>query len=386
MTIKEKYDTYEALYNKYFVAEINPDEKAAYIPAEYIQHSEGGVKRIFLGDAPINIANYLQYMYSRCLTGDDKARDHIENALSALERLSTFTCNYFKERNPAVHFINEPGFFFRDDVDSTKAHLFNADVVDSPFSMCMEGINDDPCLSPFVSQDQIWNLAPMLSFLSRCSDKPIADKSKQLLYNMFEYVIRNRHTLYNPYFSAIKHNWTSLIPFSVSYFSRIDYRNKRLKYDVKVKRGANNWYFAYGFRKAFEKVGGNPGKFKSFLYSLIYYPLTFVAETIYFPLFADRLKWVERKDNSYSCLATAGNVWYSGMKRFLKRALNGFYKNGQYTEVVFIEAIKQNRLADINVKQLEKYLQDYPKPTTEGVVYSPVKFLTVYNYYQYLNK
>lgn len=51
--------------------------------------------------------------------------------------------------------------------------------------------------------------------------------------------------------NALLHHWTFLPDMDtdkVKPWDRVSNRNKNLKYKVKVKRGANNWYFSGGFR------------------------------------------------------------------------------------------------------------------------------------------
>lgn len=83
------------------------------------------------------------------------------------------------------------------------------------------------------------NLAPILAFLSEKG----FEEAGQAGYDIFEYVIRNRHKIYNPYYSALLHHWTFLPDMDtdkVKPWDRVSNRNKNLKYKVKVKRGANN--------------------------------------------------------------------------------------------------------------------------------------------------
>lgn len=85
-------------------------------------------------------------------------------------------------------------------------------------------------------------MAPILAFLSEKG----FEEARQAGYDIFEYVIRNRHKIYNPYYSALLHHWTFLPDMDtdkVKPWDRVSNRNKNLKYKVKVKRGANNWYF-----------------------------------------------------------------------------------------------------------------------------------------------
>lgn len=96
----------------------------------------------------------------------------------------------FVDKCPNVYFKKEPGFFLRDDVNSSLASKFGLKSIRTGYSSGIERIDEDPCFSPFVSQDQIWNLVPILSYLS-----DTYEKAKELGKDITEYVIKNKHFL-----------------------------------------------------------------------------------------------------------------------------------------------------------------------------------------------
>ena len=106
-------------------------------------------------------------------------------------------------KNPKVYFKYEPGFFLRDDISVNSKDLFDAFKVESGYSNGIELENEDPCFSPFVSQDQIWNLLPSLTLIAEgMEDHKTGILAKELLKNILSYVSDHGHTIYNPYFSA----------------------------------------------------------------------------------------------------------------------------------------------------------------------------------------
>ena len=284
----------------------------------------------------------------------------------------------FVKDYPNLYFRKEPGFFLRDDIDHTMASKFKLNKIWTYYISSIERINEDPCISPFVSQDQIWNLVPILAQLS---DE--YDLAKSLGYEITKYVVKNKHTIYNPYYSAIYHNWTYLHIFE-PISARIDERNKKLKYNIKVKRGANNWYFAYGFKKAFNKFGGDSHTFWS---SIWYKPFIFLADRVYHPYIC---KWFKLpvKNTSYYSLAVTSGAWYWGdyesriVKKF-NESLEKSLKEGTelfMPQLVFLTSKKN----EVNLNLLGEYLDKYLEPDTTDWMGSPLEFMLLYNHYKLL--
>ena len=109
--------------------------------------------------------------------------------------------------------------------------------------------------------------------------------------------------------------FATYLNIDTDFYKRQDEREEDFQkkgYKVKVKRGANNWYFAYGFRRALKAINSDLYKdtangFKTFLYKLWYIPFIFLADRVYYPI-ATKLFGVKEKCNSYYCLATTSGV------------------------------------------------------------------------------
>lgn len=390
MPIYEKYKLYKEIFYKYFVytgkGPLNYTEKGSFIPAAAVRFEGKDQKSAFvdISDGTINMADYLSWLYVRYLSEEKSAVEgEIYAVLSSLVRLCDGAYEYFHKNYPNINFPKESGFFLRDDIGSKMTDKFNTKEIWSGFSKGIERIQEDPCFSPFVSQDQIWNLLPILSVLEKefkSSPTSINLLCWQLIQNILRYVVKNKHTIYNPYYSVIKHYWTYL-NLKVPYENRIRERDLKLKYDIKVKRGANNWYYAYGFRKTLDRFSKKKcNQWKTFWYGCLYYPLIFLADKVYFP-FMERTFGLQRKDNSYHCLGVSGEVWYSGRKSFLEHLKKKFNKDLSYSNVLFLEASKQNNFKGIDQNKIQKYLEDYPEPSFDGTMQSPLQYLTMFDWY-----
>lgn len=369
MTRCDKYKEYQRIFYKYFIIPDRGSTDASNIPLSVIDfdrlHGE-------VGDGSVNLALYIQYMYTEYLLGNISWED-LEEVIITLIRLSTNCYKFFQSKCPNVYFKEEIGFFLRDDIRSSDAEYFNLKSINSGFSTGLERINEDPCFSPFVSQDQIWNLLPILKYIHDQKWILRFDGS-WWIKSVLKYVIDHNHVIYNPYYSALYHNWTYLHIFE-PYSERIKERNKKLKYNIKVKRGANNWYFAYGFRKAYQAFGGYCNTFWS---SLWYKPFIFLADRLYHPYIC---KWFKLpvKDTSYYSLAMAGGAWYGGdYKERIVEKFNKSLETGdlEHAELAFLTGKRDK----INLNLLGRWLDNYPQPSTEGVVKSPLLFMVLYNW------
>lgn len=374
MTILEKYEQYKRIFETYFVAqEKDPSIQGAWIPAEQVVFDGSGTAtKAYIGDGTVNLAHLLIYLI---LSRDN---DSIGCCIETLFRLVKGAKESYKMIYRGPIGVDEPGFFIRDDISCPG--IWKVGSVHSAWSGSIEGTDEDPCFSPFVSQDQIWNLLPPLAHIAFEGESRLSNEALDFIDNVLSYVIDNGHTLYDPYASWLLHQWTYIPTFNedkVKPWERVQDREKHFKYSVKVKRGANNWYFAYGFRKTFENLTGSRcNKFKNFLYSLVYYPLIFVADRIYYPLFE---RWVGRKDTSYYNLAWTSGVWYFGTD-FWKRAVEKFNKEGSHWDLIpLMVEENQSRREDVDLKHLKGILESYPEPNTSGCTMdSPIKYLILY--------
>lgn len=368
MTKEEKYNKYKELFEDNFVCV--GEGKGTNLPLSSVNYDTMHGE---MGDGTINLAYYIQYVYTRYLLGE-VIKENIEATLRTLKRLIDGCYDMFVNDYPNMYFKKEDGFFLRDDVDHTMASYFNLKSIKTGYSNGIERIDEDPCFSPFVSQDQIWNLVPILAHLS--SEFELA---RELGKAITEYVVKHHHIIYNPYYSAIYHNWTYLHIFD-PYEERIPERNSKLKYTIKVKRGAYNWYFAYGFKKVFNKFGGDSNTFWS---SLWYKPFIFLADRIYHPYIC---KWFNLpvKNTSFYSLAMAGDAWYFG--DYEERIVDKFNESLENGDELFMPqlAFLTSKKKDINLNLLSEYLNNYPEPKAKGVMKSPIEFLYLYNHYRLL--
>lgn len=205
----DKYNRIKEVFYRDFVYDSSYTEQASCIPLSSAKDGVGWV-----GDGTINLAQYLQFLYTEMILGN-KTEDDVRNAILVLTRLADTTYDLFFNSNKGIYFKFEKGFFLRDDIHGEDANKFGLSKISSGYTNGIELKDEDPCFSPFTSQDQIWNLAPILAFLSEKG----FEEARQAGYDIFEYVIRNRHKIYNPYYSALLHHWTFLpiwIPIRLS--------------------------------------------------------------------------------------------------------------------------------------------------------------------------
>ena len=355
MKIDEKYEFYKNKFFSNFIHKGEWSERGCNIPFESL-----GI----VGDGTVNLSYYIQYIYTGMLLNEFTKKDLVDS-IRTLERLSESAYSLFVENNPGVSFKKEPGFFLRDDIGSNQAENFGLSTIRSGYSNGIELIDEDTCFSPFTSQDQVWNLLPVLSYLI---DIP---EAKKVGYDMLEYIVRNKHVIYNPYYSTLLHNWT-YINISTPYYERLEDREKHLKYKVNVKRGANNWYFSGGFRCCYKEFGG---KCNNIFHNLLYKPLIFLADRVFHPYIC---KWFRLpvKQTSYYSIASACGSWYSsGFKNRLTKKFNQSLDGNELfmPQLVFLSG----NLEKIDYDKVKKWLERYE---WDGYC-SPIIYMLVYNWY-----
>lgn len=384
-SFSKQYYYFLKVFEKFFISQLKDETKeGTFIPAERVRNINLGKEysdEVIIGDGTINIAHYLTFLILR----NDFST--VNKCLHALRRLSYSAAKACKMQFDERLDFYEPGFFIRDDIDSYQHADFNTVNIHSNSTSCIEGSAEDPCHSSFESQDQVWNLIPpLMVLLNRTKNEKdrllryIFTQTNTFLQETLFYIIKHNHIIYNPYYSQLLHLWTyvpELDSNKLPFHERENDREKHLKYKVKVKRGAYNWYFAYGFRKVFQKV--NPykklSKFKNFLYSCVYYPLIFFADRIYYPLLKGKVK---QKDTSFYNLAMAGDVWYS--KNFWKRVLKKYNKDGSHLEIVALMVYEDpSKGKDIDLGKLQERLVQFTKKyQASAVKESPITYLIEY--------
>ena len=372
MTREEKYKAWEDIFYKYFIYKSDDSsESGSNLPLASVNFDNLSG---FSGDGIIDLSYYIQYAYTKYLLNGDNSE--LIYSIKVLSRLQRNCYKLFLDKYPSVYFKEEKGFLLRDDIEYLDAPKFHLESVDTSYTRGEELIGEDPCHSMFISQDQIWNVVPILVKIY----KELKDYKPLCLpgFKMLEYVIKHKHIIYNPYYSALYHHWTYVPTFDtnkVKPWNRIEDRNKHLKYNIKVKRGANNWYFAYGFRKAYQALGG---KCKTFWHSLWYKPFIFLADRVFHPYIC---KWFNLpvKNTSYYSLAVAGGAWYFG--DYETRLINKFNKSLESGELFMPQLVfLTNKKDKVNLNLLGKWLDNYPEPEEKGTIESPIMFLLLYNW------
>lgn len=245
MTIRDKYFGWKDIFFDRFVHccnEKSDQPQGSNIPLAKINFDN---KTGYVEDGTINIAELLQYLWiNNKVYGCEYAPIDISSALQTLIRLTENAKHMFEDQPGVYDMIPYRGFFLRDDFLSGKDYSLDLDKIVSGMGGWY-GEDEDPCYSMFVSQDQIWNLNPIL--------KVLADEgsilAKELGYDINSYVSDNGYTIYNPYLSWINHYYHYCPTFNedkLKPWDRVEDRENKFKMTDKVKRGANNWYYSGG--------------------------------------------------------------------------------------------------------------------------------------------
>ena len=401
---KSKFQTYLDVFNENFYVHGDFREKGVGVPIEYVTYKHGEPQFGYSGDGTINLSQMLQLTFAKYLAA--KGTELESSLASSLGQQLYIMFRLEDSAKEACGFGDElktvSGFFIRDDISYEQRLDMGLHDLMSSYSQAKEGINIDVCQSPFVSQDQIWNLIPILK---RIGDENITEGSvsavaKIIAEDMLKYVIDNNHVIYNPYYSRHLHNWT-YCKLGTPFKDRIEDRDANFKSTVKVKRGAYNWHFAYGFRKSYERFSGKKlSKIKNFLWSMAYIPILFLADVVYHEHIC---KWFKLpiKQNSYYSLAYTSGVWYSP---FYKKRLNNKFLKSLEESVVDGKVVKELfmphlfflvnkdfsstefKYRDKVIAGLTKYLEALPEFTGEGYFFNQSMNIALFEYLQIMEK
>lgn len=333
----------------------------------------------YVEDGTINIAEFLQYLrINSKLNGDHANPISIHNALLTLVRLTEGTKKIFDEQPGIEEMIPWRGFFLRDDFEVGHDYVLGLDNIVSGLGGWY-GDNEDPCYSMFVSQDQIWNLNPIL--------KKLADEDSRLAreigYDINSWVKDNGYTIYNPYLSWINHYYHYVPTFNESKlkpWDRVNDRKEKFKMTDKVKRGANNWYYSGGTSACVNAFLNRnyPKNLRTFLYRGIAFFLDRIWHT---PLFEKM--GVKMKYNAYYCYAATSGIWYNkGFKKRLVKRFNKSLASGVELFGANLACMVCDR-QDIGWEALRLWLERYEDPREDGVVSSPIQFMYLYLYHKH---
>lgn len=360
MTTQEKVDKIEKFFFDSFIAiPIGNGFKdvGTCIPAQTIRIKNNIVDYVDIGDGTCNLANLMTFIWIKDKVGDGSnfvTPITINHCLNTYYRLEETAFKVFEKYWYVSQYGVEQGFFVRDDINQSD--------IKSSFKMLNSPIDEDPCHSSFVSQDQVWNLNPILAKLASEGN----EKARTIALNINNYIAKNGYTVYNPYLSKLMHFHTYCPTFNedkVSPWERQEDRIRHYKPTVKVKRGANNWYYSGGTKAAvkfFSNTSPTGGlKFNS-LRELIYKGIVFTLDRIYEPIYR-AFSGSDFKHNSYYCYAATSGIWYNG--RFKRRFVNRFNKsiqtvgNGEPFEWNIAPVIS-GISTSVNVTDLFNYLTD----------------------------
>lgn len=411
--MEEKYEEYLNAFFDSFIFLDKDGENEPCMPGHFIPGSQIINRTLFIGDGTINMAEFAQFLFVRTLLNDDElptelmldgldvTLDRLSNgAYEIYKGLGTDVCDFYPQN---LKLSKDQGFWLRDDLESVASFAFEGvDKIESGYSGSVAGTTyEDTCYSPFISQDQVWNMCPIIPVIQEFLGNNFWDNVTLSLKNLVE----RGHTIYNPYLSKIMY-FATYLNIDTDFYSRQEEREKDFQekgYKVKVKRGANNWYFAYGFRRALKEIDPDLYKdtangFKTFLYKLWYIPFIFLADRVYYPI-ATKLFGVQEKCNSYYCLATTSGVWYGTKKGFTKRLIKRFNKSlekaGKYGtpfswHLVFLQLRKYPQYIDrVDWDGVKSWLQGYSMRRDTGTTVernNPIAWLTVYSWSKYFNK
>lgn len=231
MTIRDKYFGWKDIFFDRFVHccnEKSDQPQGSNIPLAKINFDN---KTGYVEDGTINIAELLQYLWiNNKVYGCEYAPIDISSVLQTLIRLTENAKHMFEDQPGIYDMIPYRGFFLRDDFSSGKDYSLDLDKIVSGMGGWY-GEDEDPCYSMFVSQDQIWNLNPIL--------KVLADEgsilAKELGYDMNSYVSDNGYTIYNPYLSWINHYYHYCPTFNED-------KLKPWDKDIHPPKGHKNWW------------------------------------------------------------------------------------------------------------------------------------------------
>lgn len=375
MTLKEKYEGWKDIFWDIFIMPSpGGDEKGTNIPLQEIYFDRGiGV----VGDGTVNLAYLMTYLLLAESSGIDTPIG-LDDCLNTLRRLERSAMELYKSF-PWIYeiFDGKPvnGFFLRDDIpyDGWKG----LETINGAYGG-WNGVLEDPCFSPFTSQDQVWNLSPVLMSVMLAGGHY---EAKEIGFMMNKRIQEDGYKVTNPYLSWISHYHKYLPSMNenkVKPWERIEDRNKHFKNTEKVKRGANNWYYSGGTKAAVDAFSMRKCDYKHSFRTFVHRGVTFFLDRIWFPIV--RILGGEAKENAIYCYAGTSGIWYGPYfsKRLAKRfndSLNG--------EELFSPNVAVNVLTRelVDWEKVKAWLERYPEPVKSGAVKSPIEFMYMYEWF-----
>lgn len=175
--MEEKYEEYLKAFFDSFIFLDKDGETDPYLPGCYIPGSQIINQVLFVGDGTINMSEFAQFLFVRTLLNDTELPTEVilDGLNTTLMRLSggayeiykglgTDVCDFYPQN---LKLTQDYGFWLRDDMESVASFAFKGvDKVESGYSGSVAGTTyEDTCYSPFISQDQVWNMCPIIPAL-----------------------------------------------------------------------------------------------------------------------------------------------------------------------------------------------------------------------------
>lgn len=356
MTIEEKFEKIEEFFwVNYFYLLIDDgtvsNKSGSNIPYQSIIFNRDRTRYYDVGDGTINLANLWTLLWMKEKLGLTSPIN-LQHALEVYDRLveaayiNSGIENWYVEELGVVS-----GFFLRDDI---PVH----ENIKSNLGMLQDGINEDPCHSPFVSQDQVWNMNPILAQLAKEGNQ----RAKRIGLEINSYIQDNGYTIYNPYLSRFVHFHTYCPTFNenkVKVWERQQDRDNHYKPNIKVKRGANNWYYSGGTKAAvkfFSYISPTGGLHFNSLREIIYKGIVFILDRVYEPAYR-LITGSDFKHNSYYCYAATSGIWYN--RKYKEHFTDRFNSSLKDTTVEAFEANIAPIVLDdcaVDINNLSNYL------------------------------
>ena len=367
MSIEEKYNKLYDTYFNDFMHVGDSKNKGENIPWESITNG-----KIYVGDGTINLSLLMQFIYVCNLNGIETLVT-MDQCLTKLYKLVNEAYEFYnKAFNMYLPFYS--GFFMRDDVTNENVYI-------GGYAGLHDENKEDPCYSPFVSQDQVWNLNPILMAVAQSDmyNQEVRDKAASFGKAINKYIKDNNYTIYDPYLSYIKHYFTYLPNTKLSVGERKKDRYDNFEPFIKVKRGANNWYYSGGTKSCVDAFTNKQKQYKGTLRTFLYKCIIFAIDRMYEPIL--RLFGKEFKHNSYNCYASTSGIWYNS--NYPTRVANQLNKSLK-TKKEFYNWNTDLLSGDsnkINWELVKQWLEDYNIVETNTVI-SPIQYLCVYQWYK----
>ena len=391
--LKDKYKELDEIFWRDYIHVGDCEEMGTNIPCECIYQDS---KAKHMGDGTINLAQLMTYLYF-CEKNGEKKPITLMDCVSTLYRLSGSAKKFYDSVLPWEE-EEYTEFFLRDDCDQD-------DIAWGSWKM-LQSKNVDPCHSPFISQDQVWNLSPILAKLGTEEDKysPQDGDAYYARFNAASYgqiinegIMYNGYKVINPYLSDLIHVNTYLPSFKLSVPDRIDKVRRTNPKPIKVKRGANNWYYSGGTQDCadeFSLILGEVSEKRRTLRKFLYKGIVFFLDRIYEPIYK-RFTGHDFKHNSYYCYAATSGIWYNSKfkERFVSRFVKSLDEWSKGNDDKTIELFEPN-IAPLVIDDKESWgkceenlfdwLYWYTQKVEGNSVYSPLEALTLYEWYKYM--